>query len=150
MSGERENSAGLVIKFKKRCPEAKLPTYAHTTDAAFDIYTVEGYVLQPGERYRFMTGLASEIPQGWCVVFKEKSGLGDKYGIAVLAGLIDADYRGEWGVILHNTGDKPCEFKIGDKLTQGKVERAYTAQIEEVQELSETDRGTGGFGSTGK
>lgn len=140
----------MKLKFKKLKKEAIVPTYAHPGDAGFDLYSIEDYVLNPAERHVFFIGLASEIPQGYCVLFKPKSGLAAKSGIDVLAGVIDSGYRGELGVVLINLGDQPYQFKIGDRIAQGIFLEVGQAEIETVGKFSETKRGEGGFGSTGK
>ena len=138
------------LKFKKTKDNATLPTYAHVTDAGFDLYSCEDYILKPGERHVFNIGLISEFSDGYFVVIKPKSGLAVKAGIDVLAGIIDSGYRGEWGVALINLGQEPYEFKTGDKLAQGIILPYEQAAIVETSDLGESDRGTGGFGSTGK
>ncbi|MBU2577662.1 dUTP diphosphatase [Patescibacteria group bacterium] len=140
----------MVIKFKKLNPEAILPKFALEGDAGMDVFSAEEYVLKPGERYVFSTGISSELPEGYFIKFAPKSGLAVKSGIDVLAGVVDNGYRGEWLVVLINLGDDPKEFKKGDKICQAILRKIEQAQIEEVGSLSETERGTGGFGSTGK
>jgi len=134
-----------VLKFKRLTNEAIVPTFACEGDAGFDLYSTEDYVLKPHERYLFMIGLVSEIPSGHCVFIKPKSGLAVKFGIDVLAGVIDTGYRGEWGVLLINLGEKPFEVKKGDKIAQGVLLTLGT-RIIEAGEPSETERGTKGFG----
>ena len=140
----------MIIKFKKTKENAVLPTYAHLTDAGFNLYSTENYSLIPGERYAFNIGLISEFPEGYFVVIKPRSGLAVKSGIDVLAGIIDSGYRGEWGIVLINLGQEVYEFKIGDKIAQGIILPYKQAQIEESETLGESDRGVGGFGSTGR
>lgn len=140
----------LVIKFKKLKLEAVLPVYAHETDAGFDLYSTEDYVLKPGERHIFTTGLTSEIPDGYFVVIKPRSGLAVKAGIDVLAGVIDSGYRGEWGVVLINLGAGAYEFKKGDKVAQGILLEYKKAKLAETKEISESERKTNGYGSTGR
>jgi len=145
-----ELDKGLELKIKIIDPEAKAPSFAHESDAGFDVYTTENFILESGERHKFKTGLISEIPTGYYIEFDPKSGLADKVGIQVLAGTIDVDYRGEWGVILYNSGKESYEFKKGDKIVQGKIREKIKVSIVVVSELSDTERGTGGFGSTGR
>lgn len=141
---------GPEIKFKKLHSDAKIPFYAHEDDAGFDLFTVEDGQILVGERKKIPLGLAAEISKGWCVLFIGKSGLADRSGVAILGGLIDSGYRGEWQAILLNTGDEVIRYGKGDKVTQGVVLYNPQAKIIEVHDLSETDRGQGGFGSTGK
>lgn len=140
----------MIIKFKKLKPEAILPKYAYSGDTGMDIFSAEEYILNPGEWHSFSTSLASEISPGFFIRFAPKSGLAVKHGIDTLAGVIDSSYRGEWMVVLVNHGKEPKEFKIGDKLAQAVLQRFETTEILEVDQLSDTDRGVGGFGSTGK
>ena len=146
---EKDNKSSLVIKFKKLRESAILPRYAHSEDAGFDLFSLENYTLKPRERHVFNIGLASEIPPGYFVMLKPKSGLAAKGGIDVLAGVIDSSYRGEWGVVLINSGEQPFEFKVGDKICQGILLEIDQAEIMQVEDLSETERGEAGFGSTG-
>ena len=140
----------LTIKFKKLKENAVLPTVANPGDAGMDLYSTEDYVLRPGERHGFSTGVASELPEGYFVKFHPKSGLAVKSGIDVMAGVVDNGYRGEWVVILINQGNDPKEFKAGDKIAQAILQKIEASEIVEVNELNETQRGVGGFGSTGK
>ena len=137
------------IKIRRSSPDAKLPTYATDGSAGFDLYSIEDGELKVGKRVIIALGIEAEIPKDWCVVFIGKSGLASKNGIDILGGLIDPDYRGGWKVILLNTGEENFEFKKGDKITQGVILYAPQAKLTEVKELSESVRGTGGFGSTG-
>lgn len=138
------------IEFKKIFPEARLPSYAHRSDAGFDLFSIENYQLRPGERYLFGTGIKSKIPRGYCVIIKPKSGLAVRAGIDVLAGVIDSGYRGEWQVLLINLGNKPYHFRKGDKIAQGLLIQVGKAKITRAEWLSASTRGEDGFGSTGK
>jgi dUTP pyrophosphatase len=140
----------MLIRFKKINKEAILPAYALPGDAAMDVYTLEDYDLKPGERHGFLTGIASELPPGYFIRFAPKSGLAVKSGIDLLAGVIDNGYRGEWIVALINHGEEVKSFKKGDKVCQALLQKIEQAEIEEADNLSETERGTGGFGSTGR
>lgn len=140
----------MIVKFKKLKPEAIIPQYAHLTDAGFDLFSIEDYCLKPGERHVFWIGLASEIPEGYFVMIKPRSGLAVKRGIDVLAGVIDSGYRGEWGVVLINLGSKPFEFKKGDKIAQGILFKYEKPEIQEAKKLKSSQRGEGGFGSSDK
>lgn len=139
-----------VIKFKILSKSAKLPSYAHNDDAGFDLYSVEDKILKPGERYTFNIGVSSEIPSGYYVSFRDKSGLAAKSGIHVLGGVVDAGYRGEWGVVLINLGQEKVEVEKGDKVAQGLLQPVEHAEIVEAETLSTSKREEGGFGSTGK
>jgi len=140
----------MKLQFKKLERDAILPEYALAGDGAFDLFSLENYLLQPGERYLFKIGLVSQIPTGFCVIVKPKSGLAVKVGIDALAGVIDSGYRGEWGVLLINSGGKSYQFKKGDKIAQGLLLRLPQVEIKEIKELSLSRRGQSGFGSTGR
>ncbi len=131
---------------------AALPTRAHPGDAGLDLYAVEQTVLAPGERESIGTGIAVEIPGGHAGMVLPRSGLAARHGIAIVnaPGLIDAGYRGEVRVLLLNT-DRTESFSIaaGDRIAQLVIVRVEIATVVEVQELSGSGRGTGGFGSSG-
>ena len=139
-----------ILKFKLLSPDAKLPSYAHTDDAGFDVYSIEEKTLKPGERHVFKTGLVSEIPVGWYVQFFSKSGLAAKAGLATLGGVIDTGYRGEWGVIAVNLGNEPITISKGDKVAQGIMLPITQPKIVQSNKLTDAERGGGGFGSSGK
>ena len=141
----------ITLKVKKIHPDAIIPSYAHAGDAGMDLYSYEDGVLQPGERRLFKTGLNVEIPFGYEMQIRSRSGLALKNGIIVLnsPGTIDAGYSGELGIILVNHGKEAYEIKKGDKIAQGKISKVEQVEIKVVEELSETSRGEGGFGSTG-
>ena len=139
-----------VLKFKLISPLAKIPSYAHDTDAGFDIYSIEQVSLLPRDRVVVKTGISSEIPDGWYIQFFSKSGLAAKSGVSVLGGVIDSGYRGEWGIILINVGNEKVVIGEGDKICQGVFLPIMRPEIEQVAEVGESERGEGNFGSTGK
>ncbi len=141
----------LKIKIKKLRPEAIIPKYAHESDAGMDLFSIENYILKPGERKLFGLGFQVEIPNGYEMQIRPKSGLALKHGITVLnaPGTIDSGYRGEIGVILFNTSKEDFEIRKGEKIAQAVISECEFAEIKEVSDLSETSRGQGGFGSTG-
>ena len=139
----------VSVKIKKLHPEAIIPNYAHEGDAGLDIYTIEEYNLKPGERHLFKTGLAIQIPEGYVSLFGDKSGLALNSGLTTLGGVIEHTYRGEYQVILLNISDKEIFIKKHQKIAQLLIQPICTAEIQEVDKLSETKRGSGGFGSTG-
>jgi dUTP pyrophosphatase len=143
----------LEIQVQKIKPEAKVPAYAHAGDAGVDLYSTVDHTLQPGERFLVPTGLKMAIPEGYEGQVRPKSGLALKHGISVLntPGTVDAPYRGEVGVILINLDTKtPYEVKKGEKVAQMVFAKVKYAEFLETAELTETTRGAGGFGSTGK
>jgi dUTP pyrophosphatase len=127
-----------------------MPQYAHDSDAGFDIYTAAAVTILPGERVQIPTGIALAIPTGYVGLIWEKSGLSHKAGLATLGGVIDAGYRGEIMVGMINLSETSYTFSVGDKVAQMLIQRVEHAQFVETDDLPQTERGTGGFGSTGK
>lgn len=144
-----------IVKFKKKHPKVVLPSYETAGAAGADVRYFpeagEAFFLHPGERYTFGTGLLCEIPNGYEIQVRPRSGLAHKNGLTVLnaPGTIDSDYRGEIGVILLNTGDEAVPISSGDRIAQIVVAPVIQAKFEVVSELSDTRRGAGAFGSTG-
>lgn len=139
----------IELRIKKLLPQAIVPSKAHSTDAAFDIATIESYTLKVGERHTFATGIAAEFPAEYVALFRDRSSLGSK-GIQVLAGVIDASYRGEWKVVLLNTSQEPYEIKAGDRIAQCLFLPVPEVHVQETTELPDSERAVGGFGSTGR
>lgn len=141
-------------------PEIAVPSYETPGAAGADIRANfkadegerRGQVLAPGERMLVPTGLRMEIPQGYEMQLRPRSGLALKHGISLVnsPGTIDADYRGPVGVILINHGAEPFLVEHGERIAQCVIAAVVQATFEEVSALSDTDRGAGGFGSTGK
>jgi dUTP pyrophosphatase len=140
----------LQIKVKRLRDGARLPAHATDWSAGADLYCAEAFTLQPGERKLVPAGLAIEIPPGCYGRVAPRSGLAVRHGIDTLAGIIDSDYRGELKVALINLGDQPVRFDAGDRIAQLIIERAASCDYFWSEELSETERAEGGFGSTGK
>lgn len=126
-----------------------MPSYAHPDDAGMDIFSAEDVIIKAGERRNLRTGLKMELPEGYAALVWDKSGLAFKHGIKTMAGVIDACYRGEIGVVLVNLSDTDYKIKKGQKIAQMLIQKVERAEIEEARKLSETKRGDGGFGSTG-
>ena len=139
----------ISIKYKRIHPDAKIPSYAHEGDAGMDLYSVEDYVLKPGEKIIVKTGIATEMPEGYFGSIRDRSGLAARYAIHVLAGVIDCHYRGEIGVVIINLGKEEFSISKGDRIAQILFQKVEQVNIIEVNELSETSRGKDGFGSTG-
>ena len=141
----------IEIKIKKIHPDAIIPRYVHPGDAGMDLFSCENYVLKPSERKLFGTGLKVELPEGYEMQIRPKSGLALKHGITVLntPGTIDSGYRGEIGVILINHSNENYEINSKEKISQAVISRIKRAEIIEVDEIDETSRGEEGFGSTG-
>jgi dUTP pyrophosphatase len=131
---------------------AVLPTRAYPWDAGLDLHALDAHVLEPGERARVRTGIAVEIPAGHAGLVLPRSGLAARHGIALVnaPGLIDAGYRGEIRVLLLNTDPQEAfEVSQGDRIAQLVLVRVEAPEIEELEELATSERGAGGFGSTG-
>lgn len=128
---------------------AKMPTRAHNTDAGLDIYAKEEQVVPAKESAIFDTGVHIEIPKGYAGFLKSKSGLNVRYGITS-EGVIDCGYTGSICVKLYNNSGYDYTVKAGDKISQLVILPIATPKLELVEELEETERGTGGFGSTGR
>lgn len=139
----------LTIKFKKVRENAIAPRKANDTDAGFDVFATERHVIGSGAWKTIPLGIAMAIPPGYCMVAKDRSGLASKNGIHIRAGVIDEDYRGEVCAVVANSG--PYEFVVeeGMKIAQMLLIPVPQAKFEEVKNLMETDRGAGGFGSSG-
>ena len=141
----------MTVKFWKTDPEAVLPSYAHPGDAGMDVRAVEALEIEPGGRRLVRTGLVMMRPPGYEAQVRPRSGLALKHGVTVLntPGTIDEGYRGEVGVILANFGAEPYKVEKGAKIAQIVIAPCTRAEIVETAEVDETERGAGGFGSTG-
>jgi dUTP pyrophosphatase len=139
-----------MIKIILLDESAKIPVRFNPTDAGADLFSLEDFNLKPGERKTIRTGVSLEIPEGYYGRIAPRSGLASKQGIDVLAGVIDSSYRGEVKVVLLNT-DKDNSFHgtKGDRIAQLIIERHFNLPFVLAEELSESERGSGGFGSTG-
>ena len=141
----------MTVRFKRVHPDASLPAYARPGDAGMDVRSVDDVEIAPGARALVHTGLVMMLPPGYEAQVRPRSGLALKHGVTVLntPGTIDEGYRGEVGVILANFGDAPFPVKKGDRIAQVVIAPVTTANVEETDVVDETDRGSGGFGSTG-
>ena len=142
-----------TVKFKKLNPDAIIPDYAHEGDAGMDLYSIKDEIIDPLSWKLIPTGLACELPEGTEGQVRSKSGIALKNGVFVLnsPGTVDENYRGEIGVILYNLNTTtPFEIKKGQKIAQYVIANVeYVNTIEITEDLSQTDRGDGGFGSSG-
>ncbi len=143
------------MKFCKLDPQARLPAYATPGAAGADLYALpseEPVTVAPGETVLIRTGFSAAVPEGYVGLIFARSGLATKRGLAPAnkVGVIDSDYRGEWLISLHNHGDNPQTVSPGDRVAQLVLVPVLTPAFQEVDSLDETDRGQGGFGSTGK
>lgn len=139
------------LKVKRISETAKLPEYAHPGDAGMDVFSNMEKLLRSGESALIKTGIKIELPANTEAQVRPRSGLALKEGITVLntPGTIDEGYRGEVGVILINHSKKDFLITAGMKIAQMVISPVYQAEVIEVDELSDTHRGEGGFGSTG-
>jgi deoxyuridine 5'-triphosphate nucleotidohydrolase len=137
------------LRFKRLHPAAMLPTRGSPLAAGLDLYAVERVTIPAGGRVAVRTGLAAEIPAGFYGRVAPRSGLAVRHGLDVLAGVIDADYRGEILCALVNHGGEPFEVEPGARVAQLVVEAIALPAPAWAEDLEETQRGAGGFGSTG-
>ena len=141
------------IPVKKLHPAAILPTYGSSSAAGADLYALPGEdtVIAPGRTAWIHTGLSMEIPSGYVALIFARSGLACRQGLAPAnkVGVIDADYRGEFIIVLYNHSETEAIIHGGDRIAQMVIVPCLTAGFLEVEELSDTERGAGGFGSTG-
>ena len=138
----------MNIKIKKINPRAKIPTQATDGDAGYDLYAVRDMVIPPLSRDIVATGIQIEIPKGYYGRIAPRSGLAVKKGIDVLAGVIDSGYRGEIILKFSDNNIGEC-YKIGERVGQIMIMPHPHIEFVEVDDLSDSDRGDGGFGSTG-
>ena|SRR5690349_25067208 len=139
----------MKIKIKKLKPDAKLPTYHHPGDIGMDLYAMEDVTIPPMGHYRFWHGFALEFPEGYGAIIMDKGSI-SKAGLHHMGGVYDAGYRGEYNTHLINLSDKEYKFEKGDKVAQLVIMPVEIVEFEETDTLSDSARGEGKFGSTGK
>lgn len=139
----------LQIQIQKLHEHAVIPEYAHVTDAGVDLFSSVDMTIEPHARALVPTGIAMAIPNGYVGLVWDKSGLAVSAGLTTMAGVIDSGYRGEIQIAMYNTTSEPYEVKAGNKIAQLLIQPIHQAQFKVVTSLSESDRGEGGFGSTG-
>ena len=137
----------MELKVKRIHPDAKLPVYGHPGDAGLDLFSVADRELAPGEVFAVPTGVRVAVPPGHVGLVWDKSGI-SLQGVHRLAGVIDAGYRGEVQVVMINLSGLPFEIKAGMKIAQMIIQPVQAVDIIEAEELDDTSRGEGGFGST--
>lgn len=141
-----------TVQIRRLDPELPLPKRAHRGDAGADLYAAESVTIAPGERVLVGTGIAMALPLGTVGLIHPRSGLAAKQGLSIVntPGTVDADYRGEIKVCLINLDPRePISINRGDRIAQLVIQRVELVDFEEVDELDETTRGAGGYGSTG-
>ena len=149
----RKTVSCLEVKVKKLNSKAIIPTKAHSTDACMDLYAIEPVVFRPGEVKYVRSGLAFEIPVGYYIEVKPRSGLASKQQLIILnsPAIIDSDYRGEVMIYMKSlNGTENVVINEGDRYAQMSLKKVIDFEFEEVDNLTETKRGAGGFGSSGK
>jgi dUTP pyrophosphatase len=145
-------SEPLVVRITRLNDDVELPSYAYEGDAGLDLRAAEDVLLQPFERHLVSTGLAVAIPDGYAGFVQPRSGLAIKQGLSILntPGLVDAHYRGELKIIAINLDpNTPIQVRKGDRIAQLVIQSVPNVRLVEVAELDATDRGSGGFGSSG-
>lgn len=145
----------VVIKVKKLDENAKLPLFNHKEDACADVYSIKDYNILPNKREIIQTGISFEIPKGYEIQVRPRSGMAFNYGITILnsPGTIDSGYRGELKIILFNTSEESYSIKPGDRIAQLSVRKLEEVLFNEVStdfDFNESSRGNKGFGSSGK
>ncbi len=139
----------MEIKVKRLDSSVKMPRYGHPGDAGMDLFSAADMVLAPGEVLPVPTGIKASIPPGYVGLIWDKSGI-SLSGIHRLAGVVDSGYRGEIKVVMINLGGLDYVITRGMKIAQLLIQPVLQAAISEVEDLEETERGEGGFGSTGR
>jgi len=139
----------MKIKIKKLKENAKLPKYHHPGDVGMDMYAMETVTIPPMGHYRFWHGFALEFSEGYSAIVKDKSSI-SKAGLTQMGGVFDAGYRGEYNTHLVNLSSEPYTVEEGDKVAQLVIFPVAIAELEETDTLSESARGEGMFGSTGR
>lgn len=139
----------MEIKLKRLDKSIELPKYAHEGDAGFDIRASEDVLVKAGEKVIVPTALSMAVPEGYVGLIWDRSGLAARNSIHCLSGVLDSGYRGEIKVVLINLGKEDFQIEKGMRIAQMLIQPCVTAELKEVDDLDETKRGEGGFGSTG-
>lgn len=139
----------IKVRVKRLDKEIELPRYQREGDAALDIRSAEECILKPGEKKVVKSGIVFEIPQGYAGLVWDRGGMAAKHGIHTMAGVLDSNYRGELMVVLKNLSDEEFKIEKGDRIAQLVIQPVSEAEIEEAEELNETNRGENKFSSTG-
>jgi len=140
----------LTLQIKKLDEEAIVPSKANSSDAGFDLYSTLDTIIKPDSRKVINTGISIAIPKGHAGLIWPRSGMAVKQGIDVFAGVVDSGYRGEVMVCLYNSSDSPVGITKGDRIAQILIQPVPLMRIKEVDDLDDTSRGSGGFGSSGR
>lgn len=140
----------MKVKIKKLDSGIKMPQYAHPGDVGLDVFSREDAEIKPGERKLFSLGFALEFPEGYAAIVKDKSSLPTHHGLHTMGGVFDAGFRGGYNILLVNLGQEIIKIEKRQKIAQIIILPVAFAEFEEVEELSDSSRGNGQFGSTGK
>lgn len=140
----------MIVKIKKLFADVILPKYAHPGDAGLDLYSRENYLLKPKERHEFGLGFSLEIPRGYTGLIWDKGSISFLHGLHIIGGVFDALYRGEYKIMLVNLSQKSYQVKKGDKIAQLLIQLVENVRLREVSRISNSRRGKGRLGSTGK
>jgi dUTP pyrophosphatase len=140
----------MKIRVKKESEDVSIPTRGHTSDAGWDLYSNEECYIAPNSRKLVDIGIRLEIPEGYVGLIWPRSGLAVNEGIDIFAGVIDSGYRGVVKVCLYNSSSEGVEIKKDDRIAQILFQEIPTFELEEISDLSDSERKEGGFGSTGK
>jgi dUTP pyrophosphatase len=143
---ETKNIQVLVQRLDK---EVEAPTFAYEHDAAMDLRSIEDVSMKPGEKIIVKTGLKMAIPKGYAGLIWDRSGMAAKHSIHTMAGVIDSGYRGEIGIVMINLGTEEFFIEKGMRIAQILIQPVLNTKVVEVENLDETSRGEGGFGSSG-
>jgi dUTP pyrophosphatase len=141
----------MNIKVKKLSENASLPRYIHKGDAGADLSSAQDVTIMPGQTAVVMTDLAFELPEGMELQVRSRSGMAAKHNVFVLnaPGTVDSGFRGNVGVVLTNLGSRIFEIKIGDRVAQAVFSKYEHVRVFEYEEIDDSERGSGGFGSSG-
>ena len=140
----------MKLKITKLKPNAKLPAYAHNTDAGMDLFALEDRLIKHGEIAQIETGIAIELPKGYAALIWDKSGIAMTQGLKVMGGVIDSGYSGDYTVGLANLSGKDFKVEKHSKIAQALIQKVEHPEIIEVTKIAAGKRGTNRFGSTGK
>ncbi len=139
----------VEVKIHRIDKNVELPKYAKQGDAAFDLRSSEDKILKSGDKHIVKTGIRLAIPEGYVGLVWDRSGVAAKHGVHCMAGVIDSGYRGEVGVVMKNLSNEDFTIEKNMRIAQMLIQPVAAAKITEVEELEETERNSGGFGSTG-
>ena len=130
-------------------PDARTPTHATDGSACFDLYACENGIVPAGQSNTIRTGIAVAVPTGWSLDILSRSGMAFRHGVTAFPGIVDSDFRGEVMVLLHNSSSAPYRVRAGDRIAQARLTPCPRVTFWKAEQLDVTERGAGGFGSSG-